>query len=123
MKDQGKEKYFEFLDESFEQFAGMNWVAAMVCLYESDYFQAQVLSYDSADLNDVDWACNWTYRTEKIFEFFHPAFPANWQNALELAKKWTTEYLKTDRAGAQAMCNQQTVALGFASGDIHFIRQ
>lgn len=116
-----KSSYFDWLDLALPKVAERGLKAAMICLYENDFFQAQVLGYESVDPKDNDWACKWKYDEPKIFDFQSSRFAKEWELALEKARKWTDEYITSDRLGAKSLPAIGILALGFADGDIEFL--
>lgn len=115
-----KTSYFNWLDRALPKVAVLRYKGVMICLYENDYFQAQVLGYESVDPQDQDWACQWKYDEKEIFDFQSGRFAKDWEAALEKSRKWTDEYIASDRPGAQAIRDIGLLALGFADGDIEF---
>jgi hypothetical protein len=112
--------YFNWLDMALPKVASQKLKGVMICLYENDFFQAQVLGYESVDPNDNDWACKWKFDEKEIFDFQSERFAKEWEVALEKSRKWTDEYILSGRTGAAAIRDIGILALGFADGDIEF---
>lgn len=112
--------YFNWLDRALPKVAAQKLKGVLICLYENDFFQAQVLGYESVDPTDHDWACKWNYDEKEIFDFQSGRFAKQWEVALGKSRKWTDELIVSDRPGAKAIRDIGMLALGFADGDIEF---
>lgn len=116
-----KSAYFDWLNMALEKIDKERLKGLMICLYENDYFQAQVLAYESVDTEDVDWACNWVYDEKVIFDFESLEFAEEWEDALDTVRMWTDEFISSGQDGAKAVREIGILALGFADGDIEFL--
>ena len=119
--DQVNGLYLDWLDVALPKIAKRKLRGALICVYENDFWQAQVLGYEEIDRRKRDWACNWVYKDKKLYDFQCVKFAAEWETALERIRGLTQQYLIGDRKGAAAIRETGFLALGFADGDIEVL--
>ena len=120
-EDQLKQDYFTWLDKAVANSSKKSLEGIMICLYESEYYQTQLLGYEKIDRNNNDWVCNWTYEEKEIHEFASDEFANDWRKALEESRSWTLEFLESKNVGSTLFSKISLLIFGFADGDIEIL--